>query len=147
MQIARGMLVLVMDGRKMLLMRNEGDVRQPELKVLKIDEAENPKSSLQGKDKPGRSFSSATDRRSSLENTDLHEETEARFTLNALTTLGEAVEEHEGKVIVLASPSALGRFRKHHSDGLKDHIVAEIDKDVVNHTPDDILKIIAAYEP
>jgi len=30
---------------------------------------------------------------------------------------------------------------------LKDHIVAEIDKDVVNHTPDDILKIIAAYEP
>ena len=53
----------------------------------------------------------------------------------------------DAKLIVLADPSTLGEFRKHRSARLEDRIIAEIDKDVVNQPPDQIAKVITAFEP
>lgn len=146
MKIAHGTLVMVMDGRKMLLLRNKGDVQKPILQTIVEETAENPRTGLQGTDRPGRAFSRATTRRSALAETDWHEEAKTRFTRDALKTLGKVQKKEDNGVIVLAAPSVLGDFRKHCSGRMKDCIIAEIDKDVVNHVPQDIVKVISAYE-
>lgn len=146
MKIARDTLVMAMDGSKMLLMRNQGDTRKPVLQTIVQEEAENPRTALQGTDRPGRSFSRASPRRSAVEETNWHEEAKKKFTRKAL----HALEQHHGEatrgVIVLAAPSILGDFRKLCSDQVKSSIIAEIGKDVVNHSPEDIVAIIDAAE-
>ena len=42
MRIDHDALVLVADGRKMLMLRNEGDAEYPNLQVEKVDEIDNP---------------------------------------------------------------------------------------------------------
>lgn len=147
MRIAHGTLVMALDGRKMLLMRNAGDVPRPALQTIAQQEAENPRTGLQGSDKPGRSFSSASPRRSALGDTDWHEQSERRFAIDAVGALSEVQAKDDAPVIVLAAPSVLGVFRKHCGGALKDRIIAEIDKDVVNLPSDDIVKVVSAYEP
>lgn len=146
MKIARGTLVMAMDGNKMLLMRNQGDARKPVLQTVIKEEADNPRSGLQGTDRPGRSFSSATPRRSALDETDWQDEAKRDFARNALRRLQRYHQEEGGDVIVLAAPAVLGDFRKQCPEQLKAVILAEIDKDVVNHPVDEIAAIIDAVE-
>lgn len=147
MKIAHGTLVMALDGGKLLLMRNVGDVPQPSLEAIFQQTTENPRAGVQGADRPGRSFSSSDERRSSLGNTDWHEEGERRFAINAVEMLSEAQAKEEAPVILLAPPSVLGTFRKHCPPALGEGIIAEIGKDVVNLATDDIIKIVSAYEP
>ncbi len=146
MKLKHGALVMAMDGTKLMLMRNQGDTRKPVLQTVLQEEAENPRSSQQGTDRPGRSFSSASPRRSSLGETDLHDEAKKDFARSALKHLQQHHENQGGEVIVFAAPSVLGDFRKHCPDHLRSAIVAEIDKDVVNHPPVEIAAIIDALE-
>ena len=87
MKIPTGTLVAAMDGRKMLLMRNEGDATKPRLETILQEEDRNPKTSLQGTDRPGRSFSSASPRRSAYSDTDWHDEAETAFIISATEKL------------------------------------------------------------
>lgn len=146
MKLKRGTLVMAMDGSKMLLLGNQGDTRKPALQTILQEAAENPKSSQQGADRPGRTFSSASPRRSSFDETDLHAQAKNDFVRSALSLLQTHQQSVGGDVIVLAAPSVLGAFRKQCPDTLKSAIVAEIDKDVVNHAPEDIAAIIDAFE-
>lgn len=147
MKITHGTLVMALDGRKMLLMRNAGDVPHPSLETIAEQEAENPRSSEQGSDRPGRSFSSSGPRRSAVGDTDWHEQAERRFATDAVETLSEVQAREDASVIVLAAPSVLGVFRKQCPKALGEHIVAEIDKDVVNLPNDDIVRVVEAHEP
>ncbi|GAA4644076.1 host attachment family protein [Pontixanthobacter gangjinensis] len=147
MKIAHGTLVMAIDGGKMLLMRNAGDVPRPVLETIEEHTAENPRTLLQGTDRPGRSFSRSGPRRSAVGDTDWHEEGEQRFAIDAVDTLSETQAREGGAVIVLAAPSVLGTFRKHCPQALGKSIIAEIDKDVVNLATDDIVKVVTAYEP
>ncbi|WP_276326193.1 host attachment protein [Bradyrhizobium elkanii] len=51
--IPKNALVLVGDGRKALLLRNEGDYQFPNLKAEAVFEDQNPPTHLQGTDRPG----------------------------------------------------------------------------------------------
>lgn len=146
MKLKHGTLVMAMDGAKMMLMRNQGDTRKPILKTVFQEAADNPRSSQQGSDRPGRSFSSASPRRSALSETDWHDEAEREFPRKALGVLEEHQQDQAGDIILLAAPAVLGNFRKICPDRLKSAIVAEIDKDVVNHPPEEIAAIIDAIE-
>lgn len=146
MKIPSNTWVLAMDGSKMLLLRNLGDTLKPVLGTVAQQEADNPRSGLQGTDRPGRAFSSASPRRSSLSETDWHDEAKKDFVQKAQKLLEVHHQEQGGDVIVLAAPSVLGDFRKHCPEKLKSAIVAEIAKDVVNHPPEKIVKIIDAVE-
>ncbi|KWV92116.1 hypothetical protein AUC45_13335 [Erythrobacter sp. YT30] len=139
-------MVMALDGSKMQLFRNSGDTRKPVLQLLASEQNENPRSSSQGSDRPGRSFSSASPRRSAMSETDLHERAEQEFTRSALATLDKYQSEEGGGVIVLAAPSVLGELRKCCPEKLKPAILAEIDKDVVNHAPEQIVSIISLRE-
>ncbi|MGB3472448.1 MAG: host attachment family protein [Erythrobacter sp.] len=144
MKIATGTLVLALDGSKMQLFRNQGDTRSPVLQLLASEKNENPRSSSQGSDRPGRSFSSASPRRSAMSETDLHEQAERDFARSAIKILDQYKSNAGAGVIVLAAPRVLGEFRECCPDRLKSEILAEIDKDVVNHTPEQIVSIVAS---
>ena len=57
-QLPHDAFVFVGDGRKALLLRNEGDEKFPNLKTERVFTDVNPPTHEQGTDKPGRSFSS-----------------------------------------------------------------------------------------
>src|SRR5689334_10880290 len=71
--------VFVGDGRKALLLRNEGDAQYPNLKPERVFAHDNPPTREQGTDKPGRSYASVGGRRSAMEQADWHEIEEQRF--------------------------------------------------------------------
>lgn len=58
MRVPSDALVVVADGRRMLLLRNRGDEEFPNLEVEQVEEKENPATRDQGSDEPGSTFSS-----------------------------------------------------------------------------------------
>jgi protein required for attachment to host cells len=145
MKIAHGTIVLAMDGSKMLLFENEGDEKYPVLKTLAHEETDDPPSRELGTDTPGRSFASAGTQRSSMEETDWQTQAEERYADRAAERLQEEASGREGGIIVLAPPHLLGRLRKKWTPQLHGRIAAEIDKDVVHQTTDDITETILSH--
>lgn len=143
MKLKSGQWVLVADGARAILLQNEGTALAPQLRAVRTFEHHNPKTSELGDDKPGRAFESTGTRRSATESPDLHQRAEDRFVAGLMTMLAdEAKAEDYSGVIVVAPPVALGEMRKHVSNGLKDHIVAWIDKDLTKETIPAITKAV-----
>ena len=79
MLVAHGTLVLVADGAKMTIFRNHGSDIAPALEVVETDGQFSARTSAQGTDRPGRSFSSVGSGRSGYSETDFHQADEDRF--------------------------------------------------------------------
>lgn len=146
MIIAHGTLVLVLDGGKMLLFRNEGTATSPDLQALEHLEADNPRSAMLGTDRPGRNHARFAGNRSAMAETDLHDEQETRFISDAIAKLTEVHRAEQTDIILIAANSALGEVRKHLSRDLGASVVGEIPKDLVHHTTSDIIKAVDAHE-
>ncbi|MCW1382947.1 host attachment family protein [Novosphingobium sp. KCTC 2891] len=146
MQIANGTLVMVVDGAKLLLFKNDGNAKLPALSTLAHEKIDNPATRDQGSDTPGRSFSSVGNGRSSLGETDWHQQNEDRFAAHAADTLDRAATGGDG-IIVIAPPRTLGELRKRYGAKTTKQLLAEIPKDLAGHVTDDIVKAITAYEP
>jgi protein required for attachment to host cells len=131
-KIEQGDWVVVCDGRKALILENAGDEMFPNLRTKEVHEHEDSKTHEIGSDAPGRSFNSADSTRSSMEQTDWHEQEEQRF-LHALAgRLDAAIGAGETKCfIIVAPPRALGVLRGAYSPALRDAIRRELDKDYV----------------
>jgi protein required for attachment to host cells len=72
--------VLICDGQKALLLRNEGDPDLLNLKPIEIHSEPHPRTAELGTDAPGRSFQSkGGGSRSAYETTDFHAQEEAQF--------------------------------------------------------------------
>lgn len=126
-------MVLVSDGRKALVLRNEGDALYPNLKVDKVLEApENPRTAEQGTDKPGRAF--MFEQRSAIEQTDWHSLAEQRFA-DEVAQVFEAICLGGGAkaAIVAAPPRTLSELRHRFSEPMRRIILAEINKDLTKH--------------
>ncbi|ADZ68676.1 host attachment protein [Polymorphum gilvum] len=135
--------VLVGDGEKALVFRNEGDADYPNLQVIRILEHENPVTREQGTDAPGRYIDGLGPNRSAVENTDWHTLEKHRFAKTMADALYKAA--HKGKfskLVVVAPPMTLGDLRKEFHKEVKDRIIAEVDKTLTGHTPDAIEKIL-----
>jgi protein required for attachment to host cells len=139
MQKAR---VLVADGAHALVLRNDGDAVNPNLKLVRSYEQENPPARDQGTDKPGRS-NDALGRRSAMEITDFHRLAEERFVQNVASDMAKdlAAGEFE-KIVVAAPPVALGEYRKAAGAALAKATILEIDKDLTRHPVGEIEKVI-----
>lgn len=146
MKIDHGMMVVALDGRKMIVLRNEGDARYPALEVILKREAENPRAADQGRDRPGRTYSRFEPRRSALDENDQHEQQEGDFVAAAAESLDAAGNDADARFILLADPTALGKFRKCCAPRLAGRIVAEIPRNVAHHTTDDITKAVSDHE-
>ncbi len=143
--IDHGAWVLVGDGRKALFFRNEGDATYPNLQVVEMLRQDNPPTHEQGTDRPGRSFSSTSPRRSGMEQTDWHQIEEHRFARTIADALHAAAQDGRfSKLIVVAPPITLGDLRKAFHKDVSSRIVAEIDKDLTKHASDQIEKLLTA---
>jgi protein required for attachment to host cells len=132
MKIKRGEWVVVCDGAKAILLENVGDAKFPNLQTKEVYEQEDPKTSEQGTDAPGRAFNSVGAGRSAVEQTDWHDQAERSFLADLAHRLDVAVNTGKAKTFILvAPPRALGVMRKLYSARVRDALRAEIDKDLV----------------
>jgi protein required for attachment to host cells len=131
--------VVVADGSRALVMRNDGDAEYPRLTVLRKYDERNPPTRDQGSDKPGRTNASVGINRSSMEQTDWHRRAEDEFLRGlARDLLADLRRNSFTSLILAAAPIALGTLRQAVSDELKATIIAEVDKDLTRMTVVDI---------
>lgn len=148
MKIENGTLVMVLDGAKLLLFRNDGDAKYPVLTTVVHEEVADPPSRDLGSDAPGRVQSSTGTKRSSYGDTDWHVQSEEDFARHGASVLDEtASAQPEAGVVVIAPPRTLAQLRKHYGRATSRQLIGEIDKDLAGHVTDDIVEVIAAYSP
>jgi protein required for attachment to host cells len=145
LRIPHDAYVFVGDGRKALLLRNEGDAQYPNLKTEQVFENENPPTREQGTDKPGRSYASVGARRSAMEQADWHELDEQRFAKDIADWLLVLVREKQIEALVIAAPpKILAELRKSMHQEVEKRIIAEVDKDLTNQPVYEIEKVLTA---
>jgi protein required for attachment to host cells len=144
-KINAGEWIVICDGAKALVLENVGDEVFPNLKTREVYQQDDPPTHEQGTDQPGRGFASVGATRSSMEQTDWHDQTERRFLEKLAARLDAAVTAGETKSLVIAAPPrALGMLRHAYTPGLQRALRAEIDKDLVKLPIHEIEKHIAA---
>lgn len=145
MHLPHNAVVLVADGRKMLFLRNEGDVEFPNLIVEHAREQDNPATRDQATDSAGRASSPQGAARSSVEPTDFHQLEEDRFAADAADFLKtRALKNDFESLIVIAPPKTLGELRKHYHKEVSNRLTGELDKDLTGHPIADIAKALQA---
>jgi protein required for attachment to host cells len=157
MKIPNGSIILVADGRKSLIFRNEGSPVSPRLVVEEKEVRENPPDREQASDAPGRAFSAAgsprvrsavsmgANHRSAYEETDFHELEESRFAVETSETLRiRALDNDYESLIVVAPPRTLGALRKRYHKEVEARLHAEVAKDLVNVPVPEIERILKA---
>lgn len=130
--IRHGEWVIVCDGAKALVLENAGDAKFPNLKTLEVFEQKSLATHEIGTDAPGRSHSSVGHGRSSVEQTDFHDQAEQAFLVQLAQHLDASLGAGKTKsLIVVAPPRALGVLRSVYSHAVKNAVRAELDKDFV----------------
>jgi protein required for attachment to host cells len=130
--IREGEWVVVCDGAKALILTNTGDTKFPNLKTVEHFEQKSLATHDIGTDAPGRSHSSLGHGRSSVEQTDFHDQAERTFLLQLIKHLDAALTAGKTKsIIMVAPPRALGVLRPAYSHALKAAVRTELDKDLV----------------
>ncbi len=142
MNIRHNALILVADGQKYLLLRNHGDFRAPDLKVMTHSERAGAATRDLGADRPGRSYASVGNARSSVDMPDLQQQAEDRFAADAAAVLADHAG-NEGDIIVVAPPRALAELRRHYTPAVQARLTAEVDKDLTGHPVPDIAAILS----
>jgi protein required for attachment to host cells len=128
----KGDWMVVCDGRKALILENLGDEMFPNLHTKEVHEQPNPPTNAQGTDSPGRVHTAVGGARSSIEQTDWHDEAERAFLRTLAGRLDSAVNSGETTALTMvASPRALGMIRADYSDAVRKALQSEIGKDLV----------------
>lgn len=143
MIVRHNALVLVADGKKYLLLRNTGDLRQPVLTYEGGGEKENAATAAQGSDQPGRAFASVGSSRSAIEQTDWHQIEEDRFAARIADMLGQLARAQDfEELVIVAPPKCLAELRQAFDRPVTARIIAEIAKDLTKHPVDRIARIL-----
>ena len=145
MEIPHNAHVVVVDGRKLLLFKNEGSSVSPKLSLATHREQDSAATHDQGSDKPGTTHQSVGSARSGYEPTDFHQQDEDRFAADAGDMLKrEVLAGRIGALIVVAAPHTLGELRKHYHAAVEKRLLGEIAKDVTGRPSDEIAALIAS---
>jgi protein required for attachment to host cells len=138
--------VLVGDGRKALVLRNEGDATFPNLRAADVfKDAANPATSAIGSDRPGRAVDHLTGRRSGVEQTDWHDIAEHRFARHVADMLDARNEAGDiSALVVVAPPKTLAELRQSFSGSLQKKIIGEVNRDLTKHPIHEIERLLAA---
>ncbi len=145
MLIPAGTIILVTDGARLRVYRNEGTATA--LKLVQEDalEVHLPSSAEMGDDRPGRFAASHATGRSAYETADPHDVAEAQFAEEAAERVRTLVERGE-KVLLAAAPRTLGRMRKSLGPEIRGRLLAELDADYTKTPPDDLAERLTAAE-
>ena len=133
------------DGRKALLLLNEGDGLKPRLKVQQAFKDENPPTHEQGSDKPGRALSRTQPNRSAMEQTDWHDLEKHRFARAVAGALDRFLRELQTeRLVIVAPPRTLADLRRSFTPAVQKSIVAELAKDLTGLSVSAISQYLAA---
>ncbi|MGK6321267.1 host attachment family protein [Sphingomonas sp. DT-204] len=170
MRVPHDAVVVVADGRKMLMLRNEGDAGRINLQVEHHEVKPNPRDGEQKSDAAGRASSTQSGpgapavarngsmhargggaqfapSRGSMEETDFHQLEEDRFAAETAALLRErALRNDFESLIIVAPPKTLGELRKHYHKEVSDRLAAEIGKDLTGHTVPQIEQALTAAD-
>lgn len=144
--VPHGAGVVIADGRKALILRNDGTAVAPKLATLQaLDNPETRETRDIGTDRPGRTHESSTTRRSAMEQPDYHTQAEQRFA----GVVAEAVHalHADGTLpafVLVAAPRTLAVLRDELPKQVQGVILDEIAKDLTNHPLPEIEKLLAA---
>ena len=141
MKINTGDWIVVCDGGKALILENLGDRLFPNLHIREVREQTDLSTRAQGSDAPGRVHQSTGAARSSVEQTDWHDESERSFLKALADRLDSAVTTGETSALtIVASPRALGMIRADYSDAVRKALHGEVAKDLVKMAVHEIEK-------
>ncbi|HVJ02899.1 MAG TPA: host attachment family protein [Sphingomonas sp.] len=152
MRVPHDAMIVVADGRKMLLLRNEGDATIPNLQVeKKVIDKHNPDHNEQATDLAGGAMGTRTAGAQwgagNMEEVDFHQLEENRFAAETAALLKERALRNEFEsLIIVAPPKTLGELRKHYHKEVSGRIKAEIDKDLTGHTVPQITEALLKTE-
>lgn len=139
-----GTWVVIADGRKMLVLHNQGDGDIMDLRTLDWQEQDNPPSREQGTQRPGRAHDSTSPGRSAMEETDWHQLAEDRFARDVAEDINRAALAGRFREMVLvAPPRTLAEIRPRLHKEAAARIVAELPKELTRHPVHEIEKILA----
>lgn len=131
-RLVSGCWVIVCDGAKAIILENRGDEKFPNLRSIEVHSQKDFLTSEMGADKPARIHNSISPARSSIEQTDLHEQAERKFLEALVQRLNRsALEEKSRRFVIVAPPRALGVLRPNYSDATKDALIGELEKDYI----------------
>ena len=144
MKLQQDTWVLVANGEKFLLMRNNGDADIIDLRLIGKEEIENPPTREQGADRPGRMPDDGHGR-SATDDTDWHMLEKERFAADLAEKLRLwALADRFPALVLAADPRTLGNLRPALHVEVQSRIVGELNKDFTNLPLDQIEKHIAA---
>ncbi|MDX7952734.1 host attachment family protein [Lichenihabitans sp. Uapishka_5] len=146
--VRHGAWVVIGDGKKALVLHNEGDAELLNLRRVSVRENHNPATRQQGSDAPGRSSSPAGAGSSSIAGTDWHQIEEDRFAASLADDINTAARGHLFKdLIVVAPPKTLAELRKEFGKDTQKCIVGELAKDYTHHTIPEIESLLLTHRP
>ncbi|AFL54830.1 host attachment protein [Sinorhizobium fredii] len=131
-RIPHGSVVLVCDGAKALILRNQGDAELINLIPVEVETEYQPPTRELGTDREGRVYQSQGDARSAVQQTDWHDRAEEAFVSHICEKLGAlARDDGTSKLVLVAPPRILGNLRKQLDSPVRALIIAEVAKDLV----------------
>lgn len=142
--LKHGTWVLIADGEKALFLENVGDEQNMHLQVIDKKEQENPETSEQGTDRPGRFNDGPSVQRSSVDDTDWHRLEKQRFAKDLARMLYD--DAHAGRfdrLVLVAAPKVLGDLRDELHQEVTQRVIGEIPKNHTNEPVDEIERMLA----
>ena len=142
-RLTRHARVLVTDGGRAIVLRNEGDVSHPDLRMVRQYGNGTPPNRELARDRPATTHESNSPRRSAAEQMDYHQQAEDRFVAQMAADMDADLKTGAfEELIVVAPPDALAAYRKAASPGLARATMMEINKDLTKHTNAKIAEIV-----
>ncbi|GAC1580434.1 MAG: hypothetical protein NVS3B5_14040 [Sphingomicrobium sp.] len=146
MPLPNNALVLVTDGRKLLLLRNHGDQNQIDLRVERHDERADAKNGEMTTDAPGTNKQSAGYGHTAYEQTDFHQLQENRWAKQAAEQVNRrALRNDFNALAIVAPPKSLGELRKCLHKETIARVMVEIDKEMTGRPIADIEALLVAH--
>lgn len=144
-KLRTGDWVLVADGGKALLLRNDGDTERLSLTVVEKQAQENPPDREQKTDRPGRYHDSGPGQKSAYEETDFHAQAKQDFAAGLAEALNARAERGEvERIVLVASAEVLGVLRPKLSARTAGAVTGELRKVLTNHPVDKLERILLA---
>ena len=145
MSLPNNALVLVVDGRKILFLRNHGDANQIDLRTEAHEEREDARTSEMGTDGPGTQAQSGGYGRPAVDQTDYHQQAEDRWAKGSADELNRRVLAHDfDSLAIIAPPKLLGELRKHLHKEVERRIICTINKEMSGRPTPDIEALIVS---
>ena len=143
MALPNNALVLIVDGRKMLFLRNHGDENQIDLRTEAHDFRQDAKDRDMRTDAPGTQGQSFGYGRPAMDETDFHQLEEDRWAKDAAEELKKrALKNDFDALAIIAPPKTLGVLRKELHKEVERRIVLTLNKEMADRPIPDIEELL-----